>query len=148
MNTSFDPPIFRPFAIFTGVFALAITGLILSIVLFFILGFFENDPQFSALLPAVILCLCVSAVFIVPTLLSARLAWKTLKGTASRSSGFWASVFNIPILILSGFIFTTQSLHVLYALGIAVTALIFLAFGVYILRKHDALEDEPLARDT
>lgn len=126
------PYIYRPFALITGLWG-ALYGLALfSMAVYFMLGFYENDPQISALIPAIILCLCVSAVFIVPALITARLAWKSLKGTARRSSAFWAVLFNIPILILSVFIYATLSLPFSFTTVIFCSSFIFLGFSFYV----------------
>ena len=138
MDTYPTPFIYRPFAFTTGAWAVLYALATFCIAVYFMVGFHENDPQLSAFLPAIALCLCLSAVFIVPALITARLASKILKGTVKRSSAFWAIVFNIPILILSVFIFVTASLPPSIALVIFCSTFIFLGFASYAKRACKA----------
>lgn len=130
-----NPLLKRPstkFAISIGFLALLANGIIIGLTLYYILGFFENDPEIAAFLPAVILCLCIGSVFLIPSFFTARLAHQTLKQTTTRARAVWSGMLNLPLLILSGFVLATGSLPFFYALSFGLWTLLFLSFNIHV----------------
>jgi len=86
-----------------AVFILAILLMAASLIapVYVLVGFYENDPQISTMVPAIILCLGIGAMGFVPSAVVAIAARHYLRNNRSRLSPFLITAFLVPGWVFS-----------------------------------------------
>lgn len=100
---------------------------------YFFLGFYENDPQIPALIPAFLLCFGIAGIGVLPALMTAALTRRVRPGHNHRRCGWLIIGFNLPWIML-GLIMTFMSGLAWYWGALAAgIALIFTLWGLALL---------------
>ncbi|GEM_PF-4271488 len=101
---------------------------------YFIVGFYENDPQIPAMLSAGLFCLTIATIGALPAFITAILTRRVIPGVNSRRIGQVIIGFNLPWIGL-GIVLAFASGLIWYWGAIAcLIALIFTIWGLALYR--------------
>lgn len=135
MSSASSPRRAQPVSLFVLLCA-GVSGLaVFATVLYYGFGFYENDPEIRAMLPAVALCFGVGLIFFAPAFAAFRLAQKNLRQQSSVRRAVLTTLFNLPIFALSLFILKNQSLPFVVALIVCGLSALFCLYGIWVTRQ-------------